>query len=160
LDRQIDRHKHIQCKHCGAVIRLNKSGLCVECYSKLNSKNGLAIRKNHHKIVLCSRCKKQIGKNKTGLCIKCYALQIRKRQAENHKSEEIQHVKTVNKQSDKLSRNYKPSTCPKSPCGYHRWIINSENVGTCFYCDHTEKMPELKPKNFNNKPVEIRGDYL
>jgi hypothetical protein len=144
------------CKICGKQIRSNThTGLCLEHYEIARKENKIPpreyIRKIHHKVVLCSKCGKQIGENKTGLCINCYSLDIRKRHAEIHKKEEIRHVNTVNMQASKLFKNYHPNPCKKSPSGYHHWLINSQNVGTCFYCDHSERMPELREKRLGVK---------
>ena len=150
----MDRHKRIPCNNCGKLIvktKRSKTGLCLICYNKTQTKKEITPVKSHHKIVLCSKCGKQIGENKTGLCINCYSLDIRKRHAEIHKKEEIRHVNTVNMQASKLFKNYHPNPCKKSPSGYHHWLINSQNVGTCFYCDHSERMPELKNRKLGVK---------
>jgi hypothetical protein len=152
----LDRHKRIPCTNCGKLIvktKRSKTGLCLICYNKTQSRNEKPDpAKSHHKVVLCSKCGKQIGENKTGLCINCYSLDIRKRHAEIHKKEEIRHVNTINMQANKLFKNYHPNPCKESPSGYHRWLINSDNIGTCFYCDKSEKMGEKKGKyQFNQK---------
>ena len=176
-----DRHKKITCTNCGKLIRHNKIGLCLDCFNikqqsnnkyckvcgkqiRTKSRTGLCVEhynlarkkkpavkkpRNHHSLVLCIKCGKPIDKNKTGLCVKCYLLKIAKYQA--NKKDEIRHANTIKTTSDRLSKNYKPSTCEKSPCGYHRWIINSDNIGTCFYCDHSERMPELREKKLGVK---------
>jgi len=146
IGRQIlDRCKRFPCTNCGKLIEKNVTGLCSDCY---NHRTPTKPR-NHHSVVSCIKCGKPIDKNKTGLCVKCYQLKIAKYQA--NKKDEIRHANTMKTTSDRLSKNYKPSTCEKSPCGYHRWIINSDNIGTCFYCDHSERMPELKNRKLGVK---------
>jgi hypothetical protein len=147
------------CKVCHKPIRTDShTGLCLEHYEVALKNGGLPHREYkkrlHRKMVLCTKCQKPIGKNKTGLCLACYLLKIAKHQAIKNHQEEIHHVKTINAQSNRLHKNYHPTPCKDSPSGYHRWLINSENVGKCFYCDIVQKMQEMRETKFNAKPLD------
>ena len=174
----MDCHINTPCITCGKLIRKSRTGLCVDCYNKSQQKNisrckicqkrirndsstGLClehyklikppykrkptiiIKKSHNKQTRCNKCGKQI--RKAGLCSTCLYLENAKRLIEVKKNHEAKLTKT---QTDKSGRNYNPSPCLKSPSGYHRWLINSSNIGTCFYCDHSEKMAEIDAKKF------------
>lgn len=171
-DNILDCHINTPCTNCGKLIRKCKTGLCVDCYNqtlRVNSKyckvcnkrirftNHTGLCRKHYDInrhekivpnkkkyphskrIVCKNCGKQI--RTAGLCSTCLYLANAKIQIETNKKHAAKLIKT---QTDKSGRNYNPSPCLKSPSGYHRWFINGENVGTCFYCDHSEKMPELK----------------
>ena len=137
------------CKVCKKHIRFtNHTGFCKEHYN-LDRRNNISPnkkkispqKKTHNKQIVCKNCGKQI--HTAGLCSTCLYLAKAKIQIETNKKHAEKLTKT---QTDKSGRNYNPSPCLKSPSGYHRWFINGQNIGTCFYCDTTEKMPELKQR--------------
>jgi len=167
-DNILDCHINTPCTNCGKLIRKSRTGLCVSCYNKSqqinfryctvcfkhirnNSSTGLCLehykqkispqKKTHNKQTRCKNCGKQI--RHAGLCSTCRYLEAAKKQSDIIKKR-AENTFKPNTHAEKMSKNYNPSPCLKSPSGYHRWFINGQNIGTCFYCDTTEKMPELK----------------
>jgi hypothetical protein len=91
--------------------------------------------------------------NKSGLCFDCYYFERAKLgNAKQAQKEQVKSDKSVYR-SEKLSKNYHPTLCPKSPSGYHRWIINGSNLGTCFYCSTKEQMMTPKVRSFAYIPI-------
>ena len=111
------------------------------------------VRNHGHKLVPCTKCQKPIRVNKSGLCFDCYY--FKRAKLGNVKQVQEEQVKSDKRvyYSEKLSKNYHPTLCQKSPSGYHRWIIDGSNLGTCFYCSAKEQMMTPKVRSFAYIPI-------
>lgn len=138
------------CLKCGKLIYAKKTGLCEDCYKA--SKNKYPPQNHGHQLIPCAKCEKTIRKNKSGLCVNCLYLERAKTaqpkqriKAQNKKDRTIKYHKN-------LDRNYHPSKCPKSPSGYHHWLIDNMGIGTCIYCK-TKKDMNYESTSFNSKGI-------
>lgn len=155
--RQCGYHRSLRpCRECGTPTRGRVTGLCMKCYAKTR------VRHAHKRpLYPCRVCHTSMTYRPNSRCLKC------RRKAETHRKAEREQLLLANsehrrtedtqeiEERDHRRKAYLTrvdnrlqilASCPspKSPNGVHFWKINTDNIGTCKYCDQAKDMTTNK----------------
>ena len=149
--RIVANRKRYPCIKCGTLCK-REGGLCAKCFGNAHT-NAPHSNHDHHKKYPCKSCKVNMVYKLDGVCLSCYRTIIHKKALIKQQEQDArQHDKQIRMESryakDKERLLASTTPCQLSPTKAHYWIINSDNIGVCKYCNMSKPMPVVILGNY------------